>query len=79
MRIKRTGTLLIVSCYSSAVNFLINLKLTFLPDLIKLGFIDGMSVPKYATVFAGLKMPVLPLFNTPFHNDGLSDKGLNTK
>jgi len=44
---------------------------------------DGKLEPKYATVYAGLKNPLFPLFRTPFQmlptfGKGLSNKKLQT-
>ena len=44
---------------------------------------DGKLEPKYATVYAGLKNPLFPLFRTPFQTlptfaNGLSNKKLQT-
>lgn len=47
-----------------------------LPPLWKDDLLDGMFVPKYVTVLAGLKCPVFPVFSTPFHTPGLSVTGL---
>lgn len=46
------------------------------PPLWKLDLLEGMLVPRYVTVLAGLKWPVLPELRTPFHTAGLSATGL---
>jgi len=55
----------------------------YIPPLMNSVLFDGKLEPKYATVYAGLKNPLFPLFRTPFQmlatfGNGLSNKKLQT-